>query len=75
MESEDIYANALRLTGQIVSVGYTHHKRSVTSISIPKFRDGLLLKLNKRSVILIDSTDGSRTRIPFDEIFDIRKMI
>lgn len=75
MESEDIYANALRLTGQIVTAEYIHHKRSVTSVSIPKFRDGMLLKLNQMSLVLIDSIDGSRTRIPFDEIFDTRKII
>jgi hypothetical protein len=75
MTSEDIYAGALRLIGQPVSVGFTPKKRSITSVSIPKFRDGLLLKLNERSLILIDSIDGSRSRIILDEIFDIRKMI
>ena len=75
MESENTYASALRLVGQPVSVGYTPKKRSITSVSIPKFRDGLLLKLNQRSLILIDSIDGSRSRILLDEVFDIRKMI
>ena len=75
MTSEDIYASTLRLVRQPVCVGFTPKKRSITSVSIPKFRDGLLLKLNQRSLILIDSIDGSRSRIPLDEIFDIRKMI
>ncbi len=75
MDFEDIYGSALRLKGQPVSVGFTPKKRSITSVSIPKFRDGLLVKLNGRSLALIDSIDGSRSRIPLDEVFDIRKMI
>jgi hypothetical protein len=75
MEFDNIYNSASLLKGQLVSVGFTPHKRSITSLSIPKFRDGLLLKLNQKSLILVDNIDGSTVRITLDTIFDIRKMI